>query len=189
MKHSIRIAAAIAMIAAAGPALANEDQRGWFDTATDELAQTYREGSGELYVPTYTWHLPFAYTREKINQYQNLPLGLGYGRGRYDEKGNFHGVYAMGFQDSHFKPEWLLGYNWKTYWSLGSEAKFGLGYTVGLTTRADYSHYLPVPLIFPVGSLEHRRLSLEAAYVPGGKGNGNVVFFVTKWRFDANQQP
>ena len=93
----------------------------------------------------------------------------------------------MGFQDSHFKPEWLVGYAWKTYWRLGGEIKGGLGFTVGVTTRADYSHYMPVPLIFPVGSIESGRWSLDGAYVPGGKGNGNVMFFTNKWRFGADK--
>ncbi|HTY04700.1 MAG TPA: lipid IV(A) palmitoyltransferase PagP [Rhodocyclaceae bacterium] len=185
MNTSIRLLAAIALIAATLPARA-DDQKGWFDSAWDNVTKTYVEGTSELLVPTYTWHMPWAYTRSKIDEYHNYPYGLGYGRGRFDEKGNYHGVYAMGFQDSHGLPEWLVGYNWKTYWPIGSEVKAGLGFTAGVTTRADYSHYLPVPLILPVGSLEYGRLSLEAAYVPGGKGNGNVTFIVTKWRFAAN---
>ena len=187
MKQVIRIAAAIATIAAVPAHASTNDQKGFFEDAWDSLKLTYDEGAPELLIPTYTWHLPFAYTREKINQYQNFPYGLGYGRGRYDEKGNYHGVYAMGFQDSHFKPEWLVGYAWKTYWRLGGEIKGGLGFTVGVTTRADYSHYMPVPLIFPVGSIESGRWSLDVAYVPGGKGNGNVMFFTNKWRFGADK--
>jgi palmitoyl transferase len=185
MKTLIQLMAAIATIAAAVPAHAEEAEKGWFATAKDNLTQTWDQGSHELLIPTYTWHLPFAYTREKINEYQNYPYGLGYGRGRIDAKGNYHGVFAMGFQDSHFKPEWMIGYDWKTYWMLGSETKAGLGFVTGLTARTDYSHYLPIPFILPAASIEYGRLSLEAAYVPGGKGNGNVVFFTTKWRFAA----
>ena len=88
----------------------------------------------------------------------------------------------MAFQDSHFKPEWIAGYGWKTYWPLGSEVRLGLGYTAGLTTRADYGNYAPVPFILPIGSLEYGRFALESAYVPGGKGNGNVFFIWAKWR-------
>jgi palmitoyl transferase len=46
---------------------------------------------------------------------------------------------------------------------------------------------MPVPLIFPVGSIESGRWSLDVAYVPGGKGNGNVMFFTNKWRFGADK--
>jgi hypothetical protein len=190
MKSWIRAAAAFVTIAAAGTSHAvAEEAKGWFADAWDNVARTYDDGKAELYVPIYTWHLPFAYTREKINQYDNLPWGLGYGHGRIDDKGNWHGVYAVGFKDSHFKPEWMVGYGWKTFWPMGDETKLGLGFTAGLTTRSDYGHYSPVPYILPVGSIERGRLSLNAAYVPGGKGNGNVVFFFTQWRFDANAQP
>lgn len=182
----IRLLAAIATIATVLPAHAQEpEKKGWYATAKENVSRTWDEGTSEVLIPTYTWHLPFAYTREKINQYQNYPLGLGYGRGRIDDKGNYHGVYGMGFQDSHFKPEWLVGYEWKTYWQLGGDFKGGLGFTLGVTARTDYSHYLPVPLIFPMGSIENGRWSLDVAYVPGGKGNGNVMFFTNKWRFDA----
>ena len=175
--------AAILPVAALAPAHADEAEKGFFADAWDTVKLTYDTGKSELLVPTYTWHLPFAYTRQKIDEYQNYPLGLGIGRGRIDEKGNYHGVYAMGFQDSHFKPEWLVGYAWKTYWDLGAGIKGGLGFTTGITARSDYSHYMPVPLIFPMGSVESGRWSLDIAYVPGGKGNGNVMFFTNKWRF------
>jgi hypothetical protein len=183
MRTNVLIAAALGALMLSQAARA-EEQPGWFERAKNELAQTYREGTPELYVPLYTWHLPFAYTREKINGYQNIPLGLGYGHGRYDEKGNWHGVYALGFQDSHFKPEWMLGYGWKTFWPLTGESKFGLGFTAGLTARTDYGHYAPVPYILPVASVDYGKISWEASYVPGGAGFGNVVFFNAKWRFD-----
>jgi palmitoyl transferase len=187
MKTLIRLLAAIASIAATVPLHAQEAGKGWFDSAWDNVTQTYETGTHELLIPTFTWHLPFAYTKDKIDSYQNHPLGIGYGRGRFDAKDNYHGLFAMGFQDSHFKPEWMAGYVWKTYWSLGGEFKGGLGFVTGLTARSDYSHYAPVPFILPTGSIEYGRLSLEASYVPGGKGNGNVVFFTTRWRFAANQ--
>lgn len=185
MKTLIQLLAAIAMIAAAVPTHAEDNEKGWYQTAKDNVSQTWDEGTHELLIPTYTWHLPFAYTQAKIDEYQNYPYGLGYGRGRLDEKGNYHGVFGVGFQDSHYKPEWMIGYLWKTYWMLGSETKAGLGFVTGLTARSDYSHYLPIPFILPAASIEYGRLSLEAAYVPGGEGNGNVVFFTTKWRFAA----
>jgi hypothetical protein len=160
-----------------------EEQPGWFDQAWNEVAQTYRGGTTELYLPFHTLHAPWAYTKDKIDQYQNWPPGFGNGRGLFDDKGNWHGVYVMGFQDSHFKPEWIAGYGWKTFWQVGSEARLGLGYTAGVTTRADYG-YVPIPLLLPIASVEYRSLSLETAYVPGGKGNGNVFFMWAKWRVD-----
>lgn len=155
---------------------------GLLERTGGELATTWSEGASEVYLPLHTTHLRWAYTRDKIDSYQETPWGLGYGRGRFDEKGNWHGLYAMGFQDSHYKPEWLAGYGWKTYWNLGTEVRLGLGYTAGFTTRSDLGHYTPVPLILPIGSLDYRQASLEATYVPGGRGYGNILFFWAKWR-------
>ncbi len=182
--HTALTLALLAVGAGFSPASLAGESTGWLDTIGNELGKTYREGTPELYVPVYTWHLPFAYSREKINGYQNFPMGLGYGHGRYDDKGNWHGVYAMGFQDSHFKPEWVVGYGWKTYWNMAGDTRFGLGFAAGLTSRSDYAHYAPVPYILPVAAVENGRFALEASYVPGGAGFGNVVFFNTKWRFD-----
>jgi hypothetical protein len=166
--------------------LANaDDQPGWVDRAWTELKMTYELGHTELYLPFHTLHAPWAYTQEQIKHYQEWPYGFGVGRGLYDDKGNWHGVYAMGFQDSHFKPEWFAGYGWKTYWNIGaSDFRLGLGYTAGITTRTDYAHYAPIPALLPIASLDYRSLSLETAYVPGGKGNGNVFFMWAKWRTD-----
>lgn len=183
MKQLLRsgLLGALAFIA---PLCHAEDQPGWFDRARNELKQTYQQGDIEIYLPFHTIHAPWAYTRDQIDHYQNNPPGFGIGRGRYDDKGNWHGVYAMGFQDSHYKPEWIAGYGWKTYWPVGSDLRLGLGYTAGFTTRTDYGHYTPVPLVLPIASIDYRTLSLESAYVPGGKGNGNVFFLWAKWRTD-----
>jgi lipid IVA palmitoyltransferase len=189
MKTLLQLLAAIVTIAASLPVHAEDEQKGLLARTWDNVKLAYYDGTSEVLIPTYTWHLPFAYTREKINEYQNYPYGLGYGRGRFDEKGDYHGVFAMGFQDSHFLPEWMIGYSSKTYWDLGGEFKGGLGYVTGFTTRSDYAHYTPVPFILPAASIERGRWSLDIAYVPGGKGNGNVIFFTNKWRFGADPQP
>ena len=158
---------------------------GWLprtiDTAVNEVTTVARQGTAEFYLPLHTHHMRWAYTKEKIDSYQETPYGLGYGRGYLDTKGNWRGLYLMGFQDSHYKPQWLAGYGWKTYWHLSDALKLGLGYTAGMTTRSDIGHYFPMPLVLPIGSVEYRATALEATYVPGGQGNGNILFFWLKW--------
>lgn len=184
MKLLFRSSLVSALIIAA-PLSQADDQPGYIDRARAELKLTYELGDTEVYLPFRTWHAPWAYTSEQVKHYQNWPVGFGIGRGRYDDKGDWHGVYAMGFQDSHYLPEWIAGYGWKTYWPIASsDVRLGLGYTAGFTTRADYAHYFPVPLLLPIASLDYRTLSVESAYVPGGKGNGNVFFIWAKWRTD-----
>ena len=161
----------------------DENRPGIFKRAAISLEQTAKEGDWELYVPLYTYHLRFAYTDEKISSYNEHPSGLGFGRGRIDEKGNWHGLYAMFFHDSHFKPEYQLGYGFKTFWPIADSLKVGLGYTLFLGARTDINNYIPFLGILPVASLEYGRFSLDATYVPGGQGNGNVIFIWSKIRF------
>ena len=184
MKHAILVTAAALVPLIAVPAHA-EDTTGWFDRVRTELDDTWRLGTTEYYATFRTWHTPWAYTEEQNKQYQNWPPGFGVGRGHFDAKGNWHGLYAMGFQDSHFKPEWVVGYGWKTYWNPVGDIKVGLGYTAGLTTREDVGHYTPIPIILPVVSADYGKLSVEGAYVPGGKGFGNVMLLWLKWRTDS----
>ncbi len=180
--RTLAMACGLLVALPAHPALAADTTLlGWLDRVVDEVTTTAQEGTSEIYFPVHTYHMRWAYTKEKINNYQENTLGLGYGRGRFDEQGNWHGLYAMGFQDSHFKPQWLAGYGWKTYWRLSENTRFGLGYTAGFTTRSDLGHYTPIPVILPIGSIDYRETSLEAAYVPGGKGFGNILFFWLKW--------
>lgn len=156
----------------------------WAQRLWQPVRQTWDLGTLELYLPFHTYHLRSAYTKEQIAGYQENPPGLGAGFGRYNEKGNWEGVYAMGFHDSHFKPQWMAGYGWKTFWNPVDEVKLGLGYTAFLMMRADIFDYKPFPGILPIASIGYRNLSLETAFVPGGAGAGNVFFFWAKWEFD-----
>lgn len=158
----------------AGPARA-EGQSLWTQ-ARQELFRIWNEGGHDIYLPFHTHHLRFAYDREKIERYQENPLGLGYGRS-LEQNGVWRGVYFMGFQDSHFKPSYMLGYGRQWLWQAGEHWRAGGGLTVFLMTRADIGHYTPFPGILPTATLGWRNLSLEATYVPGSRGAGNLLFF------------
>ncbi len=166
-----------------GAAPADENRPSIFKRAAISLERTAKEGDWELYVPLYTYHMRYAYTAEKISSYNENPWGLGLGRGRIDEKGNWHGLYAMFFHDSHNKPEYQLGYAFKTFWPIAENLKAGLGYTAFLGARSDINNYIPFLGVLPVASLEYGKVSLDATYVPGGQGNGNVMFIWSKIRF------
>ena len=161
-----------------------DDGAPWYDRAWQNVTDAYYLGNTEYYATFRTWHPHGIYSEDQIKTYQNWPFGLGVGRGRYDDKGDWRGVYVMGFQDSHFKPEWIVGYGWKTHWQIGAESRVGLGYTAGVTTRTDYGNYTPVPLLLPIATLEYRNFSVEGAWVPGGRHYGNVVLFWLKMHSD-----
>ena len=160
----------------------SEENAGWLERTTTSLKQTWNEGTPELYVPLFTWHLPWAYTRQQIDEYNNFPLGVGLGRGRYAEDGDWDGFYAMVFQDSHSKPEYQVGYGYKTFWPVEGDFKAGIGYTVFIGARSDWHNYAPFPAVLPIISFDYaKKVSLDAAFVPGGTGNGNILFFWTKF--------
>lgn len=157
----------------------------WFDTGVNHVKDTWKEGKVEAYVPFLTFHMPFAYTPEQRAQYTENPFGFGLGLGRYNASGNYEGTYAMVFQDSHGQPEYMVGYAWIPTWPLGDTAlKVGVGVVGFITARADTANYTPFPGILPVASLSIADFSVQAAYVPGGNGWGNVLFAWAKWSFE-----
>ena len=193
---NLTLAAALAM-AASSPAWAEGDTASapvaqqssmvstassWWDGLRDTARTTWRSEQYELYVPLHTWHNRSAYTREKIDSYNENPWGLGAGKYRFDDNGNWHAWYAMVFADSHHKMEPIAGYGYQKIWRPGGDWRLGLGFTAGVTARQDYS-YAPIPVILPLVSIEYGRVALQSTYVPGGKGNGNVLFTWLRWQF------
>lgn len=181
LRHLIVAACGTLCIASASAGEAPEGSL--FERATQRLATTWHDGQTEIYLPLYAHHLRMAYSPDKISSYNENAYGLGIGRGSYDQDGDWHGLYVMGFRDSHYKQEYMAGYGYKTYWKLSGDLKAGLGYTAFLTTRSDIGHYTPIPGILPIASLEYRKVSLDATYVPGGRGFGNILFFWGKFHF------
>ena len=148
------------------------------------MRDTWREGDIEAYVPFWSYHLPFAYTPEQRTQYVEYPAGFGLGKGRYNNSGNWEGIYAMGFRDSHGDPSYMVGYGWIPTWNIGrSEVKAGIGLTGFFMSRRDYFGGIPFPGVLPIASIGYKNLSAQAAYIPGGQGYGNVLFMWGKWTF------
>lgn len=162
---------------AAGSALGDDATSSWYDRAYHRVETTWKDGQPEFFLPLHTTHLRSSYTREQIDRYNENPWGLGLGRGLYDQDGDWHGLYLMGFKDSHFKPEYVAGYGYRTFWTLLGDLKFGLGYNAFITTRSDIGHYAPIPLVLPAVSLAYGKFSVETIYLPGTRGAGNILFF------------
>ena len=91
----------------------------------------------------------------------------------------------MAFIDSNDYVETMFGYaflkNWHSQTIDGLHA--GAGFTVGLTQRHEYA-YIPVPLPLPMAGFGYKRLDFQAAYVPGIKNDGNVLFMWAKLRLN-----
>ncbi|PWW08037.1 lipid IV(A) palmitoyltransferase PagP [Mangrovibacter plantisponsor] len=159
---------------------------GWFSTLTGNIAETWREPQHyDLYVPAITWHARFAYDKEKTDKYNERPWGAGFGVSRWDEKGNWHGLYLMAFKDSFNKWEPIGGYGWEATWrpvSADSRFHVGLGYTLGVTARDNWN-YIPIPVVLPMASVGYGPATFQMTYIPGTYNNGNVYFAWLRFQF------
>lgn len=127
-----------------GKVFANADE--WMTTFRENIAQTWQQPEHyDLYIPAITWHARFAYDKEKTDRYNERPWGGGFGLSRWDEKGNWHGLYAMAFKDSWNKWEPIAGYGWESTWRPLADENFhlGLGFTAGVTARDNWN-YIPL---------------------------------------------
>lgn len=133
-----------------GKVFANADE--WMTTFRENIAQTWQQPEHyDLYIPAITWHARFAYDKEKTDRYNERPWGGGFGQSRWDEKGNWHGLYAMAFKDSWNKWEPIAGYGWESTRRPLADENFhlGLGFTAGVTARDNWN-YIPLPVLLPL---------------------------------------
>ncbi|STX30144.1 Rcp protein, confers resistance to cationic antimicrobial peptides and promotes intracellular infection [Legionella beliardensis] len=156
----------------------------WFKGACQRLYQTWEEGNTELYLSGYAWHNRYTYSSKKIKTYNEQAWGGGLGKGFYDEDGDWHGLSAIAFLDSHKNLEPVVGYVFLKMAHFNENLRFGVGYTVLVTARPDLFHNIPFPGILPWSSLSYYRLTLSATYIPGASGAGNVLYLIGKWTFD-----
>ncbi|MBV6820823.1 lipid IV(A) palmitoyltransferase PagP [Rahnella sp. PD12R] len=151
----------------------------------DKVSTTWNDSdSQDLYLPVITWHNRLTYDKEKTDKYNERPWGGGYGISRYDDKGNWNGIYFMAFKDSHNKWEPIGGYGWEKIWTPAQDKDFrlGLGYTAAVTARDDYK-YIPIPIVLPLASIGYNKLTFQATYIPGTYNNGNVFFAWLRYQF------
>lgn len=167
--------------------IANEEQavapvnNSMWSRVQETLTDTWQSPNYELYIPVSTWHNRRYYDADKIKEFNEEPWGLGIGKYRYDEKGNWHALYGMAFMDSHNKLEPLVGYGYQKIWRPSENVRLGAGYSVGITMRSDFN-YVPIPIIVPLASVEYKKLSVQSTYIPGGDGNGNILFTWLRWQ-------
>ena len=145
--------------------------------------QTWTEGKNELYISGYAWHNRYYYDSDRLHRYNEKAWGGGVGKSFYDENGNWHGLFAIDFLDSHKYPEPAVGYAFLKVFHLSENARIGGGYSVLATQRPDIFHGYPVVGVLPWMSISYQRLSVSATYIPGSRNIGNVVYAVAKWIF------
>ena len=164
------------LVAASAQALECGSSDSWLDKGCRRSTQVLNEGETDVYATGYAYHLRSMYSAEKIKSFNERAWGGGVGKSLYDEDGDWHGVYAMAFLDSHKDIEPTAGYAYQKMVPVAGEWKVGGGFTAFLTSRTDTLKGLPVPLVLPLASLQYRKSALMASFMPGPKGNGNVFF-------------
>jgi len=175
---------ASAQVVSTAPAAAAPAPPRKLDPVLRRLSDIATKGNWELYVPVYTYHMPYAYTQTLLDSYNDNPWGLGFGKGLYNEHNNWEGLFAMEFADSHGHPEYEGGYAWLATWHpFANGVRTGAGYTAFITARSDYRRYTPFPGVLPVGSIGWKNVDLQSTFVPGMKNNGNVLFTWVKFTF------
>lgn len=155
----------------------------WFKASCQRLEEIWTKGDTELYLTGYAWHNRSTYRHEKIKSFNENAWGGGLGKGFYDEKGNWHSLYAFAFLDSHNHVEPLVGYGYLKIFPLTTHAKIGAGVAVFMTSRVDIFNGIPFPGALPWLSFIYDKITLSATYIPGSKGAGNVLFLVGKYTF------
>lgn len=149
----------------------------WQDTVRGSEA-IMKNGSSLWIVPTYTNHPTWDWPdRAEEN---GFPFGMGLGRQVIDSRGNERSFFLVGFVDSNYRIEPMVGYQWLARWPLGNTGlHVGAGYLAGLTMRGDYM-WLPCPLPLPVAKIGTDTVSFYGTYIPFT----NVFFFYSTVTID-----
>ncbi len=138
------------------------EDSGWLSHKCSRIAEALRQGAHDLYLPLHAHHGRHTYSAQRVSEFNENSLGIGFDRSVIDPHnrwlGDWHGVYLMGFRDSHYKLQTMLGYAYQSYLGTG-KLKLGLGYTAFLTSRSDIAGGVPVPAVLPMASINYGRAS------------------------------
>lgn len=156
----------------------------WTDFIIEDVKDIRCHHNYDVYVPFYAWHNRLTYDKEHIDRYNENPWGAGLGISHTNAEQTWSGIYAMAFKDSNSYLETYFGYarQWNKTAGADNQWRAGIGYALGLTQRHEYA-YIPVPLPLPLVGVGYRNIDVQAAYIPGVKNDGNVLFAFTRIHF------
>jgi palmitoyl transferase len=179
--HFIRVCICVVFISSFGMAHADVPPlpSSW-EQIKNRLNQIWTQGHGDLYVPLYAWHNRWTYTPDKLSNYNENPWGTGMGKGIWDEHGNWQGLYAIVFLDSHKNVQPMGGYGYLLTYHPTEDSGLGIGFTAMMTARPDILNNWPFPGALPLASIHYKNVMVMGAYVPGGENIGNVLFLMAK---------
>ena len=179
-RHGFLLAVCVSLFSAparAAPECA--DPWEWLNMGCRRVVDTFHNGKNEILVSGYAWHTPWTWTSERRAEENELAWGGGWARSADRENGDTDTVYFLVFSDSHYEPEYNLGYAWTTWWRPRDSLQPGLGYTLMLISRQDIWGGVPFPAILPLVSLRYDRLTVFSTYIPtlnGGINHGSILY-------------
>ena len=167
---------------------ASAGEHGWWSDWLGAMKRTADDPTSySVYRPVSVYHMRWNYEREAINRYNETPRGLGFGVSRVEGYSE-HSLYFVGFSDSNYHFQGAFGYG-RIYniWRPGNFLNMGGGFTISAQMRSEYNH-IPIPIPLPLASVDFGPFSMQAAYVPGWRGMGNVAIFQGKLRIRAGER-
>jgi len=155
----------------------------WIDKGCRRVVDTYDNGSNELLVSGYSWHLPWSWTSERRQAEQEWAWGGGLARTVDRPDGDSESVFFLVFEDSHRQAQFNLGYAWRTYWGEREKVQGGLGFTAMIIERPDIAGGWPVPVLLPLFTVRSQKVEALTTYIPnfgGGINHGSVLYVFGK---------
>lgn len=153
----------------------------------DRAVTIWYDGNTDLYLTGYAWHNRYTYTsfNRQNKRYNEISSGGGMGKSIVDKDGDWHAFYAMGFSDSHYTFQPLVGYGFQKMVGRLDQLHMGFGFTWFITERQDIFDGIPfLGFPLPMVSAGLARGSIYATYVPGGRNFGNVLFIFGRWMLE-----
>lgn len=177
----MRCVAAGLVVAASSPGFAagTAGPREMFASKWHSVKEAFQRGDWDAYATGYAWHLPYGYSSQVRGRLNETTWGGGVGRSFYDEDGDRHSVFLMGFADSHRDLQVNAGYGWQRFWNVSRDLGVGGGYLAFLFSRRDVANHLPIPALLPCASVRWRRTEIIGLFVPRvSRDIKGDVFFV-----------
>lgn len=154
-----------------------------FTRIGQRFSNIWVNGKWDLYVPAYAWHNRLMYHTGEAEKFNENPWGGGFGKSYFDEDGDQHALYTMGFMDSNNRFQPIVGYAYVKNWQVFNDFFLGLGFTAGITARHEY-HYIPFPGALPIASIQYKNVAIQATYIPERYNHGNVLFTWFRYHFN-----
>jgi palmitoyl transferase len=149
----------------------------------ERLHHIWVDGNTDLYLSGYAWHNRYTYPPEKVRNYNEAAWGGGLGKSLFDKDGDWQGIYAIAFLDSHKNLEPAAGYAFLKVAHFSRDFSAGLGYSILVTMRPDINNGYPFPGLLPWVSVFYKKSTIAATYIPGARGAGNVLYIIGKYSF------